>query len=269
MKLIKICIIIFLLCSCRESSSIQIIHITDTHADYDSTAWDAFIVNGAWKRVDAVLDGGDFCDELTDEMLDKSNQVPRISTYGNHEDIRNPRAILEKKNPRVHTVGAWTVLCLPYWTDLPKENIRWLRYALIRAKAPVMILTHTPLVLRDKKAVDFFDKYGAPYGYAPDGIKQILEIIDESGKVRCVLSGHHHQNYLAIRHGIPYISTVNLKFGYRILTLSEHSISSEFVPSTETAYHKSSGWRIFPRASNLPENHILGFHAERNFTFSF
>lgn len=256
-----------------NNEPLRIIHITDAHVNHSTAAWDDFVASGAWKKVDAVVDSGDFCDELTPEMIEQSKRVPRRTAYGNHELAFNSRDELEKMNPLIHYTKGWTIIMFPWWqefegqSNITEASINRLYWILATAKAPVLIVTHSPLLLRNHQTAQYFEKIGDKYGYDPKGNTRILDIISASGKVKAVLSGHYHQNYVALHRGILHIATTELAYGYRIIELSEHSISSRFVPSSRKDYRKSTGWFLFPKTLS-PKNQVIGTPQERSFAFS-
>ena len=268
MKLIKICIIIFLLCSCSREPSLTVAHIADAHINFDPTGWHEFV--SMPPQADIVLDSGDFCDEFTPEMVAEFDRgsffklgIPRLYAYGNHEIFCNPYPDMEKQFPRMYRIRGYTILALPWWQDNPAENIAWLKQMLVRHDGPIIIVTHCPLLFRNEQMSHFIASYNQPCKDTPADYAKLRTMIEQSGRVRAVLSGHTHQNFMAIEQGVLYVSTVDLKYGHRIITFTEDSIICKFVPSKNADY-KSSASFLFPSPFN-GETHVLGLPLDRNF----
>ena len=206
---------LFLAYACQESPSIQVIHITDAHVDYNSAGWDSFVKSGVTNSADIVLDSGDFCDTLTPETQYQFSRLPRIYAYGNHEvnEGCTDQKQLEQENPRIHHVKNWTVITLPWWRDNERENIAWLRLALLREKAPIIILTHEPLVF------DQFDR------------SAIADMVNQSEKVRLVFSGHIHRDFVSVYGNAVHISTPPLFIGgaYHVISVHDSRLKIELM----------------------------------------
>lgn len=81
------------------------------------------------------------------------------------------------------------------WID--PDQIAWLRAELEQAAGDVLIFTHVPFMLEDRETEN------------PHLIRNrdaVMELLEQSGKVRAVFSGHYHDGCFGVCGGIPYIT---------------------------------------------------------------
>ena len=254
-----------------ESAPLHLIHITDVHFNHPKNRiyWDTFVNSREWQNVDVVVDTGDFTDKLTPDILANLQKVPQIFVYGNHEAKYNSIPYLRTLTPQISKVRDWTIISLPWWKGNSQDVVGWLRLTLDRVSGPVVIATHAPLVYRDAEHQRFCENEwpkGDPFSNDRER-EQLLQVISDSGNVVAVLSGHQHQNFVGLYHGIVFISTTPLNYGYRIIEIQRNSISSTFVLGDDREYETSPIYRFFPKTFSA-ENLIIGVPIERNFEFS-
>lgn len=80
------------------------------------------------------------------------------------------------------------------WTDtnIPPEELAWLKSDLAGTQSPVVVFAHQRLDLEPDAA------------YAVKQSPEVRKILEDSGKVRAVLQGHSHENALHTLNGIAY-----------------------------------------------------------------
>jgi predicted MPP superfamily phosphohydrolase len=85
-------------------------------------------------------------------------------------------------------------------------DLRWLRAQLTATDRPVILFSHVPL---DNLAVKPGDAFSFEQG------PEIRRILEESGKVKLVMSGHIHRHRHREINGITYIAQQSLTRAYR------------------------------------------------------
>jgi calcineurin-like phosphoesterase family protein len=91
---------------------------------------------------------------------------------------------------------------------LPDEQLSWLEQDLARADRPAIVLVHHPLsemVLDDNRWFAHF-----PQICRVAERRKARQVIEQSGKVACVINGHVHWNHLDVIRGIPYVTLQSL-----------------------------------------------------------
>jgi len=90
--------------------------------------------------------------------------------------------------------------CNNPWDDsnVPDEELAWLREELAAARGPVVVMTHQRL-----------DPSADPRHLVRNAAA-VREVIEKSGKVKLVLTGHQHLGAFNVCNGIPYYSLVAL-----------------------------------------------------------
>ena len=82
------------------------------------------------------------------------------------------------------------------WTRafIPEEEIEWLRSELQASRKPVIIFCHQML--------DYFS--GAPQNVCVANAREVVPLLEQSGRVAAVVQGHHHTGHYSQRNGIHY-----------------------------------------------------------------
>lgn len=97
--------------------------------------------------------------------------------------------------------------------EVPKEQMEWLKEDLAKTDKPTIIFIHYGLAEDDMKG-NFWFASEPRYGLL-DNREAIRTILEESGKVKAVLSGHQHWNRMNIHNGIPYFVVTSLVENFR------------------------------------------------------
>ncbi len=249
--------------SARQSNGITIIQITDAHVDRAEVSdyYDAFVSGDAWRKVDVVINTGDFANAIQNHT-DALERIPQELVIGNHELLRStPESLLPYGN-RTISVEGYTILLVSW--ELP-DAVDWIDSQLNIAIEPVIIAIHCPLLARceEHRAImeaqeDFADIMEAQY--------QVRELLGKyADKVVLVISGHHHQNYIAYEYGIPHLATVSLNYGYRVIRITPNKIISHFVSSGNTDFEAGFAWWMIAHNPYLsPEDTVIGFPKDRD-----
>lgn len=190
-------------------------------------AMEYFVSHGA----DLVLCLGDMTDAGDDteanhgcireiSSLIRSYDVPFVLAAGNHDfkaaeilqfrvlsGLETPPYICDTDEYRIITLDANYESDMKHyspdgfnWTDtnLPEEQLAFLRDALASADRECIIALHEPI---NEAAGDC---------YRVKNAKEIKKIIKDSGKVRLVIQGHKHEYEDAVEDGIRYITVVGM-----------------------------------------------------------
>lgn len=75
-------------------------------------------------------------------------------------------------------------------------QLDWLKSELRGSKTPVLVFTHAPLMLKE---------WDVENPHLIKNRREIIEIIENSGKVKAVFSGHYHNGCMGVRYGISHI----------------------------------------------------------------
>lgn len=119
--------------------------------------------------------------------------------------------------------------------EVPKEQLEWLKSDLTKTDKPVVVFIHYGLAEDDMKG-NFWFESEPRYGLL-DNREAVRTILEESGKVKAVLSGHQHWNRMKVHNGIPYFVVTSLIENFKndgtpaeahtIVNLDEYNISVE------------------------------------------
>lgn len=144
-----------------------------------------------------------------------------VHVPGNHDqmnlgDEELARLIGRPATPLWHSFdrGGWhfVVLCTRYVpgrsVHLPSEQIDWLADDLARTERDTVVLVHHPLCEMDVRGNRWFERQ--PHVCRVAERRQVRQVLEQSGRVRAVLNGHAHWNYLSVIRGIPYITLQSL-----------------------------------------------------------
>ncbi len=110
---------------------------------------------------------------------------------------------------------------------MPEEQIEWLKGEIATASGPVVIMSHQS-----------FDR---DRGSVPN-CAAVRRVIDEAnartpGKVRLVMNGHHHCDYLSFRRGVPYLELNSASYNWLGQKFSHACYSKEFAKKYPSAVH--------------------------------
>jgi 3',5'-cyclic-AMP phosphodiesterase len=170
----------------------------------------AFLADMREQEVDFIVQLGDFCKPSDGQpMLDlwNTHQGPKYHVLGNHE---------RDGGHTFDAVASWLAMPARYYTfdqgpirgvvldanepgdggtgyaaHIGNEQQKWLARQLAETDRPVILFIHQPIeVLRNGSQ-----------------IMAVLERAerDRPGVIMAVFSGHNHQDYMLIKHNIPFI----------------------------------------------------------------
>jgi len=187
------------------------------------------------RRLDFAIELGDFKDQTVGraetlahlDAIEKSFSKfvgPRYHVFGNHDfDSLTPADLAEhlSNDGRPMSQGHYAFVrngvtfvvldccydanmrhysCNNPWDDanVPPWELEWLRKELAAAQGPVVVVTHQRL-----------DPSAEPRHLVRNAAA-VREIIEKSGKVKLVLTGHQHLGGFNVCNGVPYYSLVAL-----------------------------------------------------------
>jgi predicted phosphodiesterase len=81
---------------------------------------------------------------------------------------------------------------------VPDKEIEWLGKELSEGKEPVIVFTHQLL-----NGWDVNEKL--PQSFIISNAKQVVGMLEKSGRVLAVISGHYHRGWYSVRNGIHYV----------------------------------------------------------------
>ncbi|MEK7561746.1 MAG: metallophosphoesterase [Patescibacteria group bacterium] len=91
---------------------------------------------------------------------------------------------------------------------LPAKQLEWLKKNLSKTSKSTIVFSHYGLADDDMKDNFWFEN--APHlGHLANKL-EIREILEESGKVKAVISAHQHWNRMFVHNGIPYFTVTSL-----------------------------------------------------------
>jgi len=91
---------------------------------------------------------------------------------------------------------------------VPEEQIEWLGKDLEKTDKPTVIFTHYGLAEDDMKGNFWFES--EPHYALIKNRLEVRKILEKSGKVKAVISGHQHWNRMHIHNNIPYFTVTSL-----------------------------------------------------------
>lgn len=94
------------------------------------------------------------------------------------------------------------------YAEIPKDQIKWLKKDLQETHKKTVVFTHYGVAEDDLKGNFWFET--APHIAMLGNRKDIRKILEESGKVRAVISAHQHWNRMFVHKGIPYFTVTSL-----------------------------------------------------------
>jgi 3',5'-cyclic-AMP phosphodiesterase len=92
--------------------------------------------------------------------------------------------------------------------ELPGELSAWLEEDLADTRLPTVVFLHHPLAEMDLRGNRWFER--DPELCLVRGREAVRSILEASGKVVGVFSGHAHWNHLGLVRGIPYVTLQSL-----------------------------------------------------------
>ncbi len=230
---------------------------------------EAFAADMNARKADFVAELGDFSDNPADSSLSAAKKREmalaflslaesklgqfrgaRYHVFGNHdtdqlskkdvfsilrnEGIGADRTWYSFDRAGVHVVvldGSYTDAGVSYdasnysWDNsvVPKAELDWLAQDLESARSPVIVLTHqllNPLELVEKGFDVNHEMRNAP------AVRQLLE---KSGKVAAVFSGHYHDGGFQTVNGIPYVVLqANAAYGNDVSYHNQYAVVDVF-----------------------------------------
>lgn len=97
--------------------------------------------------------------------------------------------------------------------EVPQEQMEWLRKELLKTDKPIIIFIHYGLAEDDMKS-NFWFESDQPNALLANR-QEIRKVLEESGKVKAVISGHQHWNRMNVHNGIPYFIVTSLVENFR------------------------------------------------------
>jgi Icc protein len=92
--------------------------------------------------------------------------------------------------------------------ELPREQLDWLERDLGATKLPSVVLLHHVLGEMDLHQNPWFEQ--DPDICLVSGRARVREVLEESGRVVAVFSGHAHWNHVCVIDNIPYVTLQSL-----------------------------------------------------------
>lgn len=213
----------------------RILQITDTHLFGDHRgrllgvntqhSFKAVLQQSSAENIkpDIVLLTGDLAQDfsvsaykrLSKEVLDTFNNCPIYWIPGNHDDPERMESVLTKtdfNNGKLIRKDNWQIILLNSHSaghvsgHIVKKELNWLEQCLQEQPElfTLICLHHQPIPINSK----WLDTLGLK------NANDFLKIIDHHPQVRCVLWGHIHQEFSAMRKGIPYLATPSTCFQF-------------------------------------------------------
>lgn len=97
--------------------------------------------------------------------------------------------------------------------EVPPDQLKWLELDLDRANKPIIIFIHYSLAEDDMKGNFWFES--EPQYALLDNRQDVRKILEKSGKVKAVISGHQHWNRMKVHNNIPYFVVTSLIENFR------------------------------------------------------
>ncbi len=234
------------------------LHYTDLHDGVDGRMHDLSLaklrqaVRDGAAGCDCIVDLGDTADgydghrpqtELLLEARDvlRASGLPYYAIIGNHDTSIPKQAFYSYLDmpDRYYAFDCGGYRCLVLdaclndvreplpqteirWDDcrIDPGQIAWLRRELDAAAGDVLIFTHVPFMLEEKEIEN------------PHLVKnrdEVMALLEESGKVRAVFSGHYHDGCFGVCGGIPYITfsavVIGEKNAYAVVDVTEEAVT--------------------------------------------
>lgn len=92
--------------------------------------------------------------------------------------------------------------------EIPQEQLQWLKDDLSKADKPVIIFIHYGLAEDDMKENFWFEE--DPHYALLNNRAEIRKIIEDSGKVKAIISAHQHWNRMKVHNNIPYFTVTSM-----------------------------------------------------------
>ena len=182
------------------------------------------------ERPDVVVNLGDVVEDESPEADRRNYQqfidiladldADVVHVAGNHELVNltedDLRALWKHEGPLyysrdvggVHLAVLHTHHCREIDVHLPPDQLQWLRQDLRRSSYPTIVLVHHPLSDMCLEGNRWFAK--TPNICLVVERAAVRAVLEESGQVAAVLSGHAHWNHLDLVAGIPYVTLQSL-----------------------------------------------------------
>jgi Icc protein len=181
-------------------------------------------------RPDVVVNMGDVVEDDSPEV-DRGNyrqfvdilaelEAPVLHVAGNHELVNltedDLRDLWKHQGPLYYSRDLGSVHLTVLRTEqrgdvdvhLPPAQLSWLRDDLDRARLPALVFVHHPLSDMCLEGNRWFAR--APNICLVVERAEVRRVLERSGKVAAVFSGHAHWNHFDLIAGIPYVSVQSL-----------------------------------------------------------
>ena len=208
-----------------------------------------------------VINLGDFIEDVNNRETDldyfkkthdlfTSLKIPLYALIGNH-DVRTltDKDMLDilgyEKLYYSFDHGDYHFICLSFTmtgnhrenlldikAEILSDQLEWLIQDLETTNKPVIIFVHYGLADDDMKGNFWFES--APNYALLENRKEVKDILEKSGKVKTVISGHQHWNRMKVKNGIPYFVITSLVENFKndgvaaeahtVVDLDEHGI---------------------------------------------
>ncbi len=184
-----------------------------------------------------VINLGDFIEDVNNREIDlgyfkkthelfSTLQSPLYALIGNHdvrtlsdEDMLN--ILGYEKLYYSFDAGDYHFVCLSFTmtgnhrenlldikAEILPEQLEWLTKDLEASNKPVVIFVHYGLAEDNMKGNFWFET--APHYALLENKNEVKAILEKSGKVKAVISGHQHWNRMKVENGIPYFVITSL-----------------------------------------------------------
>lgn len=189
------------------------------------------------EKPEFVVHLGDFIEDVNDRETDikyfkrvvgllSQLQMPLYSLIGNH-DVRtlSRQEIADMVgHEKMHysfdkngyhfvvlsfeMTGNHTEILSDISAVVPGEQIEWLKNDLSKARNPAVVFLHYGLAEDDMVGNFWFESN--PHHALLGNRDEVRKILEESEKVRAVITAHQHWNRMFVHNGIPYFTVTSL-----------------------------------------------------------
>lgn len=214
------------------------IHYVPGEFPHDGVEWlDRILERAKREHCDLILQLGDMCHvpSACGDYLTRYNQfeIPTYHVLGNHDDDGNPHTetlkayglargyyhfdrggfrfvimdtnYCEKDGHFTHYSSANYYSGYNSTTRVPPEQLEWLKRTLDESPFPCIIASH--------------GSFERDVGGSPDGpaVRAVINAVNAAhpGRVRLVLNGHHHHDYVRILDQVIYFDVNSASYDWR------------------------------------------------------
>ncbi|HLL61205.1 MAG TPA: metallophosphoesterase, partial [Candidatus Nitrosocosmicus sp.] len=105
-------------------------------------------------------------------------------------------------------IGNHTKVLSDIRAEVSEEQREWLKNDLSQTHKPTIVCIHYGLAEDDMKGNFWFES--GSHNALLDNRTEVKQILERSGKVKAVISGHQHWNRMKVENGIPYFVVTSL-----------------------------------------------------------